>query len=171
MKRQSTNQLSGRRLILPVLTVLALSFLAIPDSAEARVRVKIKTPIISAVFHSGAHGSGINVMVPDRHRHVVITKSDRRIAGKLAKRIDYTKRELLQLRRMGYSWNQIGRLLHLPRNLMRSVLHTRWIKCGNDGHLNRDYYENRYDRYDRYERDDRRHDDKNRVIYKKRVIR
>ena len=155
MKRQIKNHLSGHRLILPALTVLALSVLTIPASAQARVRigVKINTPIINAVIHSVGHGSGLQIRVPARHHLVVMTKTDRRIARKLAKRTDYSKRELLQLRRAGYSWNEVGRLLRLPHRLMRSVLHPHGIKCGNDSRLDR--YD-RYDSYDRYDRDDRR---------------
>ena len=142
MKRQITNQLSGRRLILPALTVLALSFLAIPGSAEAgtRVRVQVKTPLINAVLHSGGNGPGLHVQLPVRQRVVVITQADQRIARRLAKRTVYTKPELLQLRRVGYTWNQIGELLRLPRQMMRSVLQPKGIRCGN---------EIRNDRYDR----------------------
>jgi hypothetical protein len=153
MKRQITNHLSGRRLILPALTVLALSILTVPASAQARVRigVKVNTPIGTAVVHSGGHGSGLQIRVPARHHRVIITKTDRRIARKLSKRTQYSKRELLQLRRVGYSWNEVGRLLRLPKRLMRSVLHSQRIKCGNDSRLD---YNDSWDRYD--ERDDRR---------------
>ena len=159
MKRQTTNQLSGRRLILPALTVLALSFLAIPGSAEARTRVsvKVKTPIISAILNYGGYGPGLHVKLPARQHRLVLTKADRQIARKLARRTIYTKHELLQLRRVGYSWNQVGRLLRLPRQLMRSVLYPGGIKCGNDS---------RFGRGHRLDRDDR-----DRVVYKQRVVR
>ena len=110
MKSQSNNHLSGRRLILPALTVLALSLLTIPTSAKAgiRVGVKVKTPAISAVFHSGGHGPGLHVKIHPRYRDYQITKIDRKIARKLAKRTIYTRRELIQLRRAVVLRNPAG---------------------------------------------------------------
>ena len=170
MKRQSNHQLSGRRLILPALAVLALTILAIPGSAEAGVRVgvQVKAPLINAVFHSGGHGSGLHVNVQPRIRDYQITRIDRKIARKLAKRTIYTKQELLQLKRVGYTWNQIGRLLRLPSKMMRSVLkpyqiHSQYQPrkskhwCGNDS-----YYS---------DREDRRGDQRKRVLHKNRVTR
>ena len=166
MKRNSTKQLSGRRLILPALAVLTFSFLAIPGSSEAgvRVRVQVNSPLISAILHSGGHGPGLNVKIHPRVRSYQITKVDRKIARKIARRTEYSKRDLLQLRRVGYSWNQIGRLLHLPSRLMRNILHQYQPRLGYGGHYDHDRYSNDWDYY---ERDDRRHGSKKRVVHHK----
>ncbi|MBU8869945.1 MAG: hypothetical protein KOO60_03610 [Gemmatimonadales bacterium] len=162
MKRQSNNHLSGRRLILPALAVLTLSFLAIPSSSQAGIRfgVKVKTPTISAVFHSDGPGPGLHVKVHPRYRDYQITKVDRKIAMKLAKRTPYSRHELLQLRRVGYSWNEIGRLLRLSPKMMRKALRPYQSHIG-------DLSRHTPDRCD----DDRRGRKPVRKVFKSRIIR
>ncbi len=94
---------------------------AAPAQADVRFGVRVNTPVVKARFHSGA-GSRIHVRIPAHNRGVKITKFDRKVARKLARRTDYSKGELLHLKRIGYSWRQVGRILHLPRRMVRHVI-------------------------------------------------
>lgn len=170
MKRQIKNHLSGRRLILPALTALALSMMIAPAGAQAAVRigVKVNTPVVTAVLHSGGYGPGLQIRVPAGQRGIELTKVDRRIARQLAKRTVYNKSELLQLRRAGYSWDQVGRLLRIPSRLMQSVLPGHGIRCGNDSHLDRNH---RSSGKDRAERDGERDQRRERPLKKSKLVR
>ncbi len=172
MKRQSNLQLSGRRLILPALAILTLSMLALPSYSEAGIRIgaKLKTPNIRAVFNSDAPNQGLHARVNPRYRdhHIQITKVDRKIARKLAKRTIYTKHELIQLRRAGYTWNQIGRLLRLPSKLMHKILKPYQLHTRHWDRNDRDRCEDDWDYRDRY---DRRPEKRSRTAYKGRIIR
>lgn len=154
MKRQNDSRQSGRRLILSALAVLTLTIVMLPVGAQAktRIKVRVKTPIVQAVFHSGNHGSGLRIGIPVGHRVVLVTDHDRRIARRLARRTEYHRSELLQLRRVGYTWSEIGRLLRVPRRTMSVVLNP--VKCGNDsrrgGNLEIGYYDDDHGRRSRH---------------------
>ena len=122
MKRLTTNSTSGRRLILPVLAVLALTVLSLPTDADAGIRIRVKTPVVQAVYVSGGHQPGLRIQVPGSYRPVKITNYDRKVARKISRRTDYSQGDLLRLRGAGYTWREVGRLLHIPQPLMSKAL-------------------------------------------------
>lgn len=109
------------------LTALTLLLgLGLAEDAEAKIRVRatVRTPNIGLVLGSGHGGCRVErpLPLPDRHfRHIRISKRDRRIAKRLAWYTGVPKRELIQARRMGYSWNEIGRWLDVPRRVIRAA--------------------------------------------------
>lgn len=125
------------------------------SSAEAGVNVKVRinTPAVKATLHSGGHGPGLRVQVQPQRHQFRITKFDRKVARKLARRTAYNKQELLRLKRDGYSWAQVGNILHLPRrsvqNILRQVsleMDRGWQRLErHDGRCDRDDYRDRYD--------------------------
>lgn len=81
---------------------------------------------------------------PVRTRVIVrIDKQDRKMARRLARVSNYSKKELLEMRRDGYSWNQIGSFLNLNPRAVRAARHAMsWerylgerrhtvVRCGN----------------------------------------
>lgn len=106
------------------LTILIGAVLAAPSAAEAGVkfRVRLDTPTVKASLHSGGHGPGLRVRLEPARRAAVITRFDRKVARKLARRTVYHRHELLRLKRSGYSWARIGHILDLPRRSVQNVL-------------------------------------------------
>jgi len=58
-----------------------------------------------------------------RNRLFAIGRQDSRIAYRIGQYVGIPARELVQLRRYGYSWMEIGRWLELPRPAVRAAMH------------------------------------------------
>jgi hypothetical protein len=127
MRRMPRTLLFGHRLIGPVLAALLLLILlglVIPSRADAgiRVGVRLATPHVSIVLHSGDGHQGPRICQLPVRRVVVLDRADRRIAGELARRTRYSRAALLDLRRAGYDWGEIGRILDLPPWMVREAV-------------------------------------------------
>jgi hypothetical protein len=115
------------RMNIAALTALTLLLgFGLVDEAEAKIRVKatLRTPNVGVVFDNGRSDCRIGrpLPLPDRHyRNVRISKRDKRIAKRLAYYTGVSKRELIQAKRMGYSWNEIGRWLDVPRRVVKAA--------------------------------------------------
>jgi hypothetical protein len=84
------------------------------------VRVRIgNTP--TGYYYRGRH-------LPIRRHYIYrIRKQDRAIAQRLARYTGVPMRRLIQLRRYGYSWMEIGHWLYLPRRVVRAAMnHRSW---------------------------------------------
>ena len=147
MKTQKTN-LSIAGLI--GLTVLSLTLLGAPAAnaqTKVRVQAKVQTPV--GVIHVSNTPSVRYRELPPRPvlpspRYVVkITAQDRQIARRLARYTGAEKQRLLNLKREGYTWVQIGQWLDLsPRAVRAAHSQVAWnrflddqhvvIRCGND---------------------------------------
>jgi hypothetical protein len=79
--------------------------------------VKVNTSPVKYKYRQGKH----RVVV--KQKHVRLTKQDRKMAKRLARVSYYSKREILELRRDGYSWKRIGRLLNLDPRAVRAARH------------------------------------------------
>ncbi len=109
---------------LPVLALLLTVGAA--DEAQARIRVKgtLRTPhgvvkVDTGPFH---HTRGYRPVYPVRHyERIRVSKKDRKIARRLGRYTGAPKRELIQLRKQGYSWKEIGRWLGVPRKVVRAA--------------------------------------------------
>jgi hypothetical protein len=109
---------------LPVLALLLTVGAA--DEAQARIRVKgtLRTPHGIIQVDNGAyhHTRGYRQALPARHYdRVRITKRDRKMAGRLGRYTGVPKREMIQLRKQGYSWREIGRWLGVPRKAVHAA--------------------------------------------------
>ncbi len=62
------------------------------------------------------------------HRMMVVSVRDREVARRLSGYTGVRTRELIQLRRFGYRWNEIARWLSLPRHTVRAAMHHRTWK-------------------------------------------
>ena len=120
---KNRNLTTRAALTLSALVILiGASLAAAPAQAGVKFGVRVDTPVVKARYHSSGHGSRIHVRVPAYDYRVKITQFDRQVARKLARRTDYSKGELLRLKRAGYNWGEIGRILHLPRKMVRRVI-------------------------------------------------
>ena len=109
---------------LPVLALLLALGPAGEAQAGVRFKASLRTPHARIVVDNGAfhHVRGYRRPLPVRyHQEFRITKKDRRIARRLARYTGVPKRELIQLKKMGYSWNEIGRWLGVSRKAVRAA--------------------------------------------------
>jgi len=134
------------------ITIMALALLiaAMPlASAQATVRVRatVKTPHLKYKVTPSSVVVSRNRRVchhPVRYQETIrLTKKDRKMAKRLARYTGASKRELLELRRDGYSWRKIGRFLNLRPQVVRAAQSKRsWkqflygpqvqvVRCGN----------------------------------------
>jgi hypothetical protein len=109
---------------LPALVLLLLVGAA--DEAQARIRVKgtLRTPHGTIQVDNGAyhHTRGYRRALPVRyHEQYRVSKRDQKIARRLGRYTGVPKRELIQLRKQGYSWREIGRWLGVPRRVVRAA--------------------------------------------------
>ncbi len=154
MKTLKLNQRTALSLS-ALMILISASLAAAPAQAGIKFGVRVDTPVVKARYHSG-HGSRIHVRVPSYDYRVQITKFDRKVARKLARRTDYNKRELLRLKRAGYNWREIGRMLHLPRKMVRRVIRNVRISMSSHGDRYGDYGYWDDDRWDNDRRGGRR---------------
>ena len=128
MKRTNRSLFQRRNIISSALTAAVLAILIVPGSASAKVKAKIRVnlPSIDLILKSGGynfgHSHGALQLRPARRHFVRLDLDDRRIAKALARRTDYSKRDLLRLRQAGYNWRQIGRMLDLPARMVKRVV-------------------------------------------------
>ena len=104
--------------------------LGLAEDAEARIRVKatLRTPHVGVVYDSGplAYRDLPLRPLPVRYyERVRITKRDRRIAQRLAWYTGVPRRELIQAKRAGYTWMEIGRRLDVPRRVVKAAKSSR----------------------------------------------
>jgi len=115
---------------LPVLALLLAVGSA--DEAQARIRVKgtLRTPHAIVHVDNGAfhHTRGYRQAFPVRYEERIrVSKRDRKMARRLGRYTGVPKRELIQLRKQGYSWREIGRWLGVPRKAVRAAKkHSSW---------------------------------------------
>jgi hypothetical protein len=107
---------------LALLAVLVLSGLLQPAPAQAalRVQAQLRLPAIDVIVHGGPRHAAPairNARIPQR-----LSKMDLKIAKRIAWHTPYRKAVLLNLRRAGYTWAQIGRMLSIPPRVMRVAL-------------------------------------------------
>ena len=74
------------------------------------------------------HTRGYRRALPARyHQEFRVTKRDKKIARRLGRYTGVPKRELIQLRKQGYSWREIGRWLGVSRRVVRAAKsHASW---------------------------------------------
>lgn len=109
---------------LPVLALL-LTVGAV-DEAQARIRVRatLQTPHGQIQVDNGAYrpARGYRRALPVRHyTEYRVSKKDRKIARRLGRFTGVPKRELVQMKRMGYSWRQIGNWLGVSKRVVRAA--------------------------------------------------
>ena len=111
------------------LSALALLLTLAPLSqanAKVVVRASVGTPHFAVRVNSAPVKYKYRHLKPRVVKHcqaVRITKQDRRMAKRLARVSYYNKHEILELRRDGYSWKRIGRLLNLDPRAVRAARH------------------------------------------------
>jgi hypothetical protein len=104
---------------------------AIVSDADAKVRVKATLQTSNARVRISNTSSSYHRIYKKRHLpvrvniHHQINQRDREIARRLAWYTGVPRRELVQLRRQGYRWFEIGRWLYLPRPVVRAAMHQR----------------------------------------------
>jgi hypothetical protein len=140
-----------------------------PVTADAgpstiRVDARIRTPI--GTVRVTAPGPAVRVVrhgprtLPRRHGHVVvraeIARHDRRVAGRLARYTGVARRDILEMRRLGYRWLEIGAWLELPRHTIRAALRADSWRAYLRHADRRDRHRDRDEGCDRRDRDDRR---------------
>ena len=59
------------------------------------------------------------------YQYYTVSRHDWRVAGRLASFTGVPARELIQLKRRGYRWMEIGRWLYVPRPVIRAAMHQR----------------------------------------------
>jgi len=103
---------------IPVMAMVILSLILTAGSfksAHAALRVKTRVRVETD-----------QVQRPHRHHvHLEIKKSDRRIARRLARYTGHSFRVLIDLKRHGYHWVEIGRRAGVPPRVVRAARHAR----------------------------------------------
>lgn len=147
--------------IIGLLTLILIAGSAITDDARAgiKVRATLTTPQVR-VHYSNAPAKHYRRVVREhrtyreRNRHP-LTRHDYRVAKRLSHYTGIPRRELIDLRRYGYTWREIGRWYDLPRPLMQAATDhrssRRWQRFERDhGRRGREVcrYDRKYDRYD-----------------------
>jgi hypothetical protein len=114
-------------LIVP--TLLVGSGIAQDAKAEIRFDATLRTPNVRVRIgnlppsHYRSYKGGY--LPVRRQMHYRITKHDRAVARRLARYTGVPAGELIQLKRYGYSWLEIGRWLYLPRPVVRAAMNQR----------------------------------------------
>jgi hypothetical protein len=128
-----------RRMILAALIFTATAAIAIQASAGIHVYASVATPtarIQASTDPSCYYRIDIDRRLPAR-RYVGcrITRDDVRIAHRLAWFTGVPARKLIDVRRRGYSWFEIGRELRVHRNIVRAAFDGRsWNAFLQNGH-------------------------------------
>lgn len=134
MRRIPTTLMFGRRLIGPVLAALMLLTvlgLMLPSRADAQIRlgVRLSIPHVDVVIRTGTDGHAVRTCQVPVRRVTVLDRGDRLTALRLARETRYGQDVFLDLRRAGYDWYEIGRILDLPRRMIVAAVY-----AGDDGH-------------------------------------
>ena len=137
-----------QRNFIGLMALALLIALAPVTQAQAKVvvRATVKTPHLSVkVSNTPVARRYVHLTPRVTHRQVLvrIDKQDRQMARRLASISGATRGEILELRRDGYTWNQIGRFLNLNPRAVRAARHAiSWnryldfgrhtvVRCGN----------------------------------------
>ena len=118
-----------RRMTLAAVTFTVAAVFAAQAGAEIRVAATVNAPGVS--IHASNMPSCNNYVRYDRRmpaRGCVrydITKRDLRIARRLAWYSGVPAREIVRLRRRGFRWFEIGRMIYVPRPVVRAAFHQR----------------------------------------------
>jgi hypothetical protein len=129
--------------------ILTGSGLATDARAGVRVNATLRTPGVEVrVGHPPyqRHYKYRARRLPARPFHYyTVDRHDWRVAGRLASITGVSTREMIQLRRYGYTWREIGRILRLPRGVTRAAMdHRSWKRFLREERLAR--HENRHRR-------------------------
>lgn len=123
-------------LILSALILLAVTVAGSDARAEVRVGLTVRTPgLLVSVGDAGLVVAGRHrpVRVPRAVPIVHVDREDRRVARRLADYTGVDERELLRLRRHGWSWREIGRELGLSGRVVRAAATERSWRAFLDG--------------------------------------
>jgi len=114
---------------------LALAFVTgfMTDTrAGIRVAATIRTPEVRLHIDNGPscnyrsyYGREVRRLPDRRYMRYDITRRDRMIARRIAWYTNVPLRDLVRIRRDGYSWFEIGRWLHMPRPVVRAAMNQR----------------------------------------------
>jgi len=101
----------------------------VASQARAGIRVNARVRVPGGVIQVSNPNHGPQVRIEGR-RHLPqrpqvryeITRHDRKVAKRLARYTGIEKREILNLRRQGYRWGEIGQYLDLSRRTMQASM-------------------------------------------------
>lgn len=111
--------------------ILTGSGLATDARAGVRVHATLRTPGVEVRVGHPPYYRQYKYRarrLPARPLHYyTVDRHDWRVAGRLATITGVSTRDLIQLRRYGYTWREIGRILRLPRGVTRAAMdHRSW---------------------------------------------
>lgn len=104
-------------------------------SADVRVKATLTTPTVRVHVGNTFEGFYRGEVTPPRHdrfndrfhNHYRIDQRDRLVATRLARYTGVPSWELIDMRRHGYRWVEIGRWLELPRPAVNAAMsHESW---------------------------------------------
>ena len=114
-----------RQMTIAAVTFAAVAVIAMQASAEIRIVASVNTPVANVHvcnIPSCDYRIDYNRRVPARrHMYYEITKRDKRIARRLAYFSGVPARKLVNLRRRGFRWFEIGNMIHVPRPVVRAA--------------------------------------------------
>ncbi len=114
-----------RQMTIAAVTFAAVAVIAMQASAEVRIVASVNTPGVSVHacnVPSCYYGTYYDRRVPARRQmRYEINNRDKRIARRLAYFSGVPARELVRLRRRGFQWFEIGRMIHVPRTVVRAA--------------------------------------------------
>ncbi len=118
-----------RRMVVTAAVFAAV--VAYATRADARVRVTANVIVPGVSIYAGnvpscCHEVRYYRRVPPRGRvFFETTRKERRIARRLAWFSGVPARELIRLRMSGFGWFEIGRIIRVPRPVVRAAMHRR----------------------------------------------
>ena len=126
-----------RRMAIAAAAFAAVAAYATRADARVRVTANINVPVVwvyagnaSSCYHDVRYYRRAPAR---RHVYFGITKRDRRIARRLAWFSGVPARELVRLRMNGFGWFEIGRIIYVPRPVVRAAMHRRsWNRLLDD---------------------------------------
>ena len=96
-----------------------LVFLPLAFQVQVLLQVRVQVQVDTGAFRiSGGYGKALPGRYQEQYR---VTQKDRKIAGRLGRYTGVSKRELVQLKKQGYSWNEIGRWLGISPKVVRAA--------------------------------------------------
>ncbi len=117
------------RMAISAAAFTAVAAFATRTDARVRVRAEINVPV-AWVYPGNAPSCYDDAHYyrrapARRHVYLEIKKKDRRIARRLAWFSGVPARELVRLRMNGFGWFEIGRIIYVPRPVVRAAMHRR----------------------------------------------
>ena len=113
--------------IIGLLTLVLIAGAAVVDEAlaDVKVRATLTTPHVRLHVTNAPAGAYRHVVRGYRPYHYRVrydvSRRDRLMATRLARYTGISRRELLDLKRYGYSWREIGRWYEIPRQIVRAA--------------------------------------------------